>query len=87
MSKKVELVFSGLYVFFECMFTFYPVGLTEKRFFSEQDTPSPFPRIDLDDYVTKSSLDGLLEMVGNEEKKIRKDPTARVTDLLQQVFK
>jgi len=44
MSKKVELVFSGLYVFFECMFTFYPVGLTEKRFFSEQDTPSPFPR-------------------------------------------
>jgi hypothetical protein len=45
------------------------------------------PAMDLDDYVTKSSLDGLFEMVGDEEKKIRKDPTARVTDLLQQVFK
>ncbi len=45
------------------------------------------PTIDLDDYVTKNSLNGLFEMVGNEEKKIRKDPTARVTDLLQQVFK
>jgi len=45
------------------------------------------PALDLDDYVTKSSLDGLFEMVGDEEKKIRKDPTARVTDLLQQVFK
>ncbi len=45
------------------------------------------PAVDLDDYVTKSSLDGLFAMVGDEEKKIRKDPTARVTDLLQQVFK
>jgi hypothetical protein len=45
------------------------------------------PALDLDDYVTKNSLDGLFEMVGDEEKKIRKDPAARVTDLLQQVFK
>ncbi len=45
------------------------------------------PAMDLDDYVTKNSLNGLFEMVGEEEKKIRKDPTARVTDLLQQVFK
>jgi hypothetical protein len=36
--------------------------------------------------VTKKALDGLFTMVGEEEKKIRKDPVARVTDLLKQVF-
>ncbi|KAB2836312.1 MAG: DUF4197 domain-containing protein [Candidatus Brocadia sp.] len=42
--------------------------------------------VDLDDYVTNESLDGLFYMVGEEEKKIRKDPAARVTDLLKEVF-
>jgi hypothetical protein len=42
--------------------------------------------IDLDDYVTSKALDGLFFMVGEEEKKIRKDPAARVTDLLKKVF-
>lgn len=42
--------------------------------------------VDLDHYVTNKSLDGLFYMVGEEEKKIRKDPAARVTDLLKQVF-
>ncbi len=45
------------------------------------------PSIDLDDYVTTNSLNGLFAMIGEEEKKIRKDPAARVTDLLKQVFK
>jgi RNA binding exosome subunit len=42
--------------------------------------------LDLDRYVTGKSLDGLFYMVGQEEKKIRTDPAARVTDLLRQVF-
>lgn len=42
--------------------------------------------MDLDHYVTNKSLDGLFYMVGQEEKKIRTDPVARVTDLLKTVF-
>lgn len=42
--------------------------------------------IDLDRYVTEKALDGLFFMVGQEEKKIRTDPAARVTDLLKTVF-
>jgi RNA binding exosome subunit len=42
--------------------------------------------LDLDHYVTNKSLDGLFYMVGEEEKKIRTDPAARVTDLLKTVF-
>lgn len=43
--------------------------------------------VDLDHYVTSKALDGLFVVVGQEEKKIRKDPTARVTELLKTVFK
>ena len=42
--------------------------------------------LDLDHYVTNKSLDGLFYMVGQEEKKIRTDPAAQVTDLLKTVF-
>jgi hypothetical protein len=42
--------------------------------------------LDLDHYVTNKALDGLFYMVGQEEKKIRTDPAARVTDLLKSVF-
>ena len=41
---------------------------------------------DLDDYVVGKAMDGLFYMVGEEEKKIRKDPLARVTSILQEVF-
>jgi hypothetical protein len=41
---------------------------------------------DLDQYVTDKALDGLFFMLAEEEKKIRQDPTARVTDLLKKVF-
>lgn len=43
-------------------------------------------KFDLDKYVTDKALDGLFHMVAQEEIKIRKDPAARVTDLLKQVF-
>ena len=49
----------------------------------------PFARsesLDLDHHVTNKALDGLFYMIGQEEKKIRTDPAARVTDLLKAVF-
>ena len=41
---------------------------------------------DLDHYVVGKALDGLFHVVGEEERKIRTDPAARVTDLLKEVF-
>jgi Protein of unknown function (DUF4197) len=41
---------------------------------------------DLNHYVVDKALAGLFHVVGEEERKIRTNPTARVTDLLQQVF-
>ncbi len=41
---------------------------------------------DIDQYVTDKSLDGLFFMLAGEEKKIRQDPAARVTDILKKVF-
>ncbi len=41
---------------------------------------------DLDHYVVTKALDGLFHMVGEEETKIRNNPTARTTDLLKEVF-
>jgi RNA binding exosome subunit len=42
--------------------------------------------LDLNTYVTNKASDGLFYVVGQEEKKIRTDPAARVTDLLKNVF-
>jgi hypothetical protein len=41
---------------------------------------------DLNKYITERAVSGLFLMVEKEENKIRKDPMARVTDLLQKVF-
>lgn len=41
---------------------------------------------DLTDYVTGKALEGLFYHIGLEEQKIRKDPAARVTDILKKVF-
>ncbi len=41
---------------------------------------------DLDDYVTNQALSGLFDMVAKEELNIRKNVSARSTDLLQKVF-
>jgi RNA binding exosome subunit len=41
---------------------------------------------DLDRYVTDKALDGLFFRLAEEERKIRRDPAARVTDLLKEVF-
>lgn len=42
--------------------------------------------LDLDHHVTNKALEGLFYMIGEEEKKIRTDPKARVTELLERVF-
>jgi len=41
---------------------------------------------DLDKYVVGKTLDGIFLMLGEEEKKIRKDPAAQTTELLKEVF-
>ena len=41
---------------------------------------------DLDDFVTNKAIDGLFVQIAKEEKEIRKNPAARVTDLLKKVF-
>jgi len=54
-----------------------------------QYTTLPFvkvPAFDLDNYVVGKSLDGLFYTLAEEEKKIRTNPAAQVTDLLKEVF-
>ncbi len=40
-----------------------------------------------DEYVITKALDGLFFVLGQEEAKIRKNPAARITDILKKVFK
>lgn len=42
--------------------------------------------LDLDDYVTSKTLDGLFTEIGDQEQSIRHNPGARTTDLLKKVF-
>jgi hypothetical protein len=42
--------------------------------------------LDIDHYVVAKALDGLFHVLGQEELKIRTNPSARVTDLLKEVF-
>jgi hypothetical protein len=42
--------------------------------------------VDINKYVVGKTLDGLFYMLGEEEKKIRKDPAAQTTALLKEVF-
>jgi hypothetical protein len=44
-------------------------------------------RLDLDAHVTRAALDGLYRMMAEEEQRIRRDPRARTTELLRQVFR
>ena len=40
----------------------------------------------LKEYATQKTIDGLYILIAQEEKKIRVDPVARVSDLLKKVF-
>jgi hypothetical protein len=56
------------------------IGRTQAIPFVKHET------FDIDRYVVTKALDGLFTVVGQEERKIRTDPAARVTDLLKDVF-
>lgn len=43
-------------------------------------------QFDIDKYVVAKTLDGLFYMLGEQEKKIRKNPAAQTTTLLKEVF-
>jgi hypothetical protein len=66
------------------------VGVTRKyQELEEKVKTVPFVSsytFDLNEYVNNKALEGLFFMLGEEEKKIRQDPAARVTDLLKEVF-
>jgi hypothetical protein len=58
-----------------------------KDFFSAYNKLSSEPvNTDLTAYVTERAMKGIFFYVAEEEKKIRKDPAARVTDVLKKVF-
>jgi len=42
--------------------------------------------LDVDSYVTQKASDGLFKMIAEEEKRIRENPAARTTQLLENVF-
>lgn len=52
------------------------------------DLPTTYKKVnpDLPGYVTGKALDGVFTYIADEEAKIRMNPAARVTDLLQKVF-
>lgn len=66
------------------------VGVTQKyNRLAESYDKLPFvtrPALDLDEYVTERTLSGLFTVLGQQEKRIRKHPSARTTELLRQVF-
>ena len=66
------------------------VGVTQQfsQFFG-QISKLPFLKVDsldLEAYVVDRALFGLFHVLGQEETKIRRDPAARVTGLLKEVF-
>jgi len=44
-------------------------------------------RLDLDAHVTRAALDGLYLLMAEEERRIRRDPLARGTALLKEIFR
>ena len=47
----------------------------------------PMNGADLDDYVTRRTIDGLFHVIADQERQIRQNPLARTSDLLRRVFK
>ncbi len=63
--------------------TYNEVRKSPASMFLRLDAPT---EPDLGKYVTQKALDGVFFKVGEEEKKIRKDPAHQVTNLLKNVF-
>lgn len=47
---------------------------------------SALDQLDLNEYVTREALDGLFVLLAEEERRIRENPVARTTELLEKVF-
>ncbi len=43
--------------------------------------------VDLDDYITRETIDGLFHVIAEQEKQIRQNPASRTTELLRRVFR
>lgn len=60
-----------------------------KKLIAKADFLGPYVEpgsLDLDAYVTAQTVNGLFIKLADEERKIRKDPAARSSELLKQVF-
>jgi hypothetical protein len=42
--------------------------------------------VDIDEYVTQKALDGLFLLIADEERRIRRDPIARTSEILEKIF-
>lgn len=42
--------------------------------------------VDIDGYITQKALDGLFSLMADEERRIRRDPIARTSEILRKVF-
>jgi hypothetical protein len=62
----------------------YKRMLKKAAFLGKAVEPGQF---DLDAYVTHETLNGFYKIMAEEERRIRRDPVARTTDLLKQVFR
>jgi hypothetical protein len=45
------------------------------------------PAVRLEDYVTEKTVDGVFKVLAQEEERIRDDPVARTSEILQRVFR
>lgn len=54
--------------------------------FGSKSKGSAAGSLDLDNYVTEKTLDGLFTEIGSQEQSIRQNPAARSTELLKKVF-
>jgi hypothetical protein len=66
--------------------TYNPLITTYNNTVGSFGQPFALLPTDLSRYVTEKALDGLFLKVSDEERRIRRDPIARVTDLLRKVF-
>jgi hypothetical protein len=63
-----------------------PTGLLSTATIGELMNINTIAATDISEYSTNKGLDGLFLKVADQEKKIRTDPLARVTELLEKVF-
>jgi hypothetical protein len=72
-TAKMEEV--GVYNYYEDLTGYYNLLPISK--------PEP---VDLDEYITGRTVEGIFTVIEQEEQKIRRDPAARTTELLRKVF-